>query len=188
MAGIALILFGPRVFPDPLRYVLLFVLAILTLGAAYRSQEIIIAGFLVTFCALSALGQVGRRHAIATAITIAASVIAIAAIDVSLPLASTDRIFEIGGSRVDVLISRDQPLATRARPVFGKQGDIGRLLEMQFALAKFLESPVVGKGLAYPVPSSLIFHGREPELARLEAAHGKRLTSVAQAYGKVVWA
>jgi hypothetical protein len=131
VAGVALILFGPRAFLDPLRYVLLFVLAILTLGVAYRSQEIIIAGFLITFYTLSVLGHVGRPHAIATAITFAASVIAIAAIDVGLLLASTGRIFEIGGSRVDVLISS----------VFGKQvGDIGRLLEMQFALAKFLES------------------------------------------------
>lgn len=178
VAGVALILFGPRVFPDPLRYVLLFVLAILTLGAAYRSQEIIIAGFLVIFCALSALGHVARRHAIATAITIAASVIVIAAINVSLPMASNDRIFEIGGSRVEVLVSRDQPLAAKARPLFGKQGDIGRLLEMQFALAKFRESPVVGMGLAYPVPSSLIFHGKEQELARLEAAHGKKYPQV----------
>jgi hypothetical protein len=175
VAGVALILFGPRVFPDPLRYVLLFILAILTLGAAYRSQEIIIAGFLVIFCALSALGHVARRHAIATAITIAASVIVIAAINVSLPMASNDRIFEIGGSRVDVLISRDQPLApSRAPPFFVKQADTGRLLETQFALEKFLESPLVGKGLAYPVPSSLIFHGKEQELARLEAAHGKK--------------
>jgi hypothetical protein len=174
VAGVALILFGPRVFPDPLRYVLLFVLAILTLGAAYRSQEIIIAGFLVAFCTLSALGNVGRRHAVATAITIAASVVVIAAIDVSLPAASSDRVFEIGGSRVEVLLSRDQPLAAKARPVFGKQSDIGRLLEVQFALAKFRESPVVGTGLAYPVPSSLIFHGKEQELARLEAVHGKK--------------
>ncbi len=173
--GIALILFGSRVFPDPLRYVLLFILAILTLGAAYRSQEIIIAGFLVIFCAQFALGHVGRRHAIATAVTIAASVIVITAINVSLPAASNDRIFEIGGRRVDVLLSRDQPLApARAQPFFMKQADTGRLLETQFALEKFLESPLVGKGLAYPVPSNLIFHGKEQELARLEAAHDKK--------------
>ena len=174
VAAVALILFGPRVFPDPLRYVLLFVLAILTLGAAYRSQEIIIAGFMVVFCALSAFGRIERRHAIATAITIAASVIVITAIDIGVPPAPNDRIFEIGGHRVDVLLSRDQPVApVRAQPFFTKQADTGRLLEIRFALEKFLESPLVGKGLAYPVPSSLIFL-KEQELARLEAAHGKK--------------
>jgi O-antigen ligase len=174
VVGIALILFGPRVFPDPLRYVLLFVLAILTLGAAYRSQEIIIGAFLVTFCALFALGHIGRRHAIATATTIAASVIVLAAINVSLPAASNDRIFEIGGRRAEVLLSRDQPLAVKTPRGFWKQSDTARWLEMQFALAKFLESPIVGMGLAYPVPSSLIFHGKEQELARLEAARDKK--------------
>jgi O-antigen ligase len=179
VVGIALILFGSRVFPDPLRYALLFVLVILTLGAAYRSQEIIAGGFLVIFCAQVALGQVGRRHAIATMMTIAASVTVVAAINFSVPAASNDRIFEIGGRRVDVLLSRDQPLApARTQPFFVKQADTGRLLETRFALEKFLESPVVGKGLAYPVPSSLIFHGKEQELARLEAAHDKKYPCV----------
>jgi hypothetical protein len=179
VVGIALILFGPRVFPDPLRYALLFVLVILTLGAAYRSQEIIAGGFLVIFCARVALGQVGRRHAIATAMTIATSVTVVAAINFSVPAASNGRIFEIGGPRVEKLLSRDQPVTpARAQPFFAKQADIGRLLEAQFALEKFFESPVVGMGLAYPVPSSLIFHGKEQELARLEAAHGKKYPNV----------
>jgi O-antigen ligase len=173
VAGVALILFGPRVFPDPLRYGLLLVLVILTLGAAYRSQEIIIGAFLVAFCALSALGYIGRRHAIATAMTITAAVIVIAAIHFNLPAASNDRIFEIGGRRAEVLLSRDQPVAAKRRG-FWKQSDTARLLEVQFAFATFLESPIVGMGLAYPVPSNLIFHGKEQELARLEAVNGKK--------------
>lgn len=153
---------------------LLFVLAFLTLGAAYRSQEIIIGALLVAFCVLFALGHIERRHAIATATTIAASVIVVAAIHFSLPIASNDRIFEIGGRRAEVLLSRDQPLAVKNRTSFWKQSDTARLLEIKFAFAKFLESPIVGMGLAYPVPSSLIYHGKEQELARLEAARGKK--------------
>lgn len=179
VTAVALILFGPRVFPDPLRYLLLSVLAVLTLGAAYRSQEIIIAGFLAVFCALFASGHIGRRHAIATAVAIAAAVIVLAVIRAGVPIASNDRIFEIGGQRVDVLLSREQPATpARTQPFFVKQTDTGRVLETRFALEKFLESPLVGKGLAYPVPSGLIFHGKEQELARLEAAHGKKYPNV----------
>jgi hypothetical protein len=178
LAGIALILFGPRVFPDPLRYVLLFVLAVLTIGAAYRSQEIIVAGFLVAFCVEFALGHVERRHARATAMTVAASVFAIVAIHVFLPQASNDRIFELGGSRVELFVPKEGLSLAASQPVIGKKSDIGRMLEVQFALEKFRQSPIVGMGLAYPVPSDLIFHGKEQELARLETAHGKRYPHV----------
>jgi hypothetical protein len=66
---------------------------------------------------------------------------------------------------------RRGPFNIPTRPVAGYTG---RILENRYAIEKFLESPVFGKGLSYAVPSNLIFSGQEDYLRCLETIHGKK--------------
>ncbi len=52
------------------------------------------------------------------------------------------------------------------------------MLRERFALSKFLESPILGKGLGFPTPSELTYHGHEHYLAKLELTLKKKIPYV----------
>src|SRR5947209_370635 len=54
------------------------------------------------------------------------------------------------------------------------QGDVARVLEFRYATDQLRAAPIFGKGLAYRVPSELIFNGQQAELSKIEEEHGKK--------------
>lgn len=54
----------------------------------------------------------------------------------------------------------------------GAQGDSSRFAEIQFAFARFLESPLFGKGLGFPIPTWVTYSGREDYLERIALREG----------------
>lgn len=161
IVGIAFIILGTRVLPDRVLFPLLFALLVLTLGGGYRSHLILIIAIFGGALAL-ALFRPGSRHRIkmVCAILVLTLIPLLTLYVVKMYGSSTERIGEI--------------LSSISSAALNNRGDVARMLEFRYATTQFLDAPIFGKGLAYRVPSELIFNGQQPELAKIEADHGKK--------------
>ena len=167
IVGIAIILYFSRTLSDAIALPLLFVLLLLTIGAGYRSHFIIVAGMILGHGAHVMLRAGNRRRIVSIVAVALLAMGAFAAISRLHPDTSSA---STGASSCAVTGER----AMKRGPLDIHAGDTGRALENRFAVDNFLESPIVGKGLAYAVPSNLIFSGQEAYLQCVETLHGKK--------------
>lgn len=165
LVGIALLLFSRRV-PPWVRFWLLSVVLVLTVGGLFRSHLALAIGMLIGFIPFVFAAKPERRHIFAVAASVLVTFVSFAAVNAASK--NYDRPAE---SLVDT--SDNRIPASVQMPVFAA-ADTSRWLETQYAIEQFMESPIVGKGLAYRVPSSLAFAGHEDYLAKLEATAGKK--------------
>ena len=174
IVGIAILIFPGRPLRDAIAFPLLLLLLLVTIGAGYRSQ-FIIAGCLLLCGVAVALLRRDLRRSIAI---IAAALLAVAAFAAISRMPADPKAAVPEAQACSVMGDRAMRRGPYNATVEARKGDTGRALEVKFALQRFLESPVLGKGLAYAVPSSLIFFGQEDYLQCLERLHGKKYPHV----------
>jgi hypothetical protein len=171
LAGIAIIIFCGRVASDRIAFPLLFALFLLTVGGGYRSHMILVGAMILGYAALVLHRRNDAKRLASIVATALLAIFAFAAIGLFEAAAKSDdggvSSCAVSGQRA----VRRGPFNIPTGPV---AGDTGRSLENRFAIEKFLESPVFGKGLSYAVPSNLIFSGQEDYLRCLETIHGKK--------------
>ena len=139
LAAIPILLMGQ--WPRWVKIVGLPLFTALIIGGAFRMELLLLAMFLAFYFARSFLLQHLRVIAVLTVFFVAALV---------------------------SWISTEHGLDTIERFDSVQSGaDAGRWAEMSFAYNAFLESPILGKGLAYPVPLRVTYAGRLETLKRL---------------------
>lgn len=171
LAGIAIIVFCGRIASDKLVFPLLFALFLLTAGGGYRSHMMLVGAMLLGYAALVSYRRNGAKRLASIAATALLAIFTFAVIGLFEAGAKSDHGMASSCAVSDQRAAKRGPFNIPTRPV---AGDTGRMLENRFAIEKFLESPIFGKGLSYAVPSNLIFSGQEDYLRCLETIHGKK--------------
>lgn len=147
LLGLALVLFYPAFFSKKERWLGFSVFLLMTVMAGYRSQFGIVFLMLVIFV----LRDLSQGRVLAVTVVLASCVAA------TLYFLST----EIG-----------QFFILRLTGQIDVTADWGRVAERQFAMEKFLSSPIFGVGLGTSIPISVTFAGREAHAANLIEQYG----------------
>jgi hypothetical protein len=172
IAGVAIILFGRKIVSDWIAYPLLLAFFLLAFGGAFRSHVIILGAMVSVFAVLTLY----RRQSLMRLSSVVGMLLLALSAYAAIGLVGT------GTGSADAAAPScafsEQRVARRG--LLGgtfsgsAAGDTGRKLETRFALEQFMEAPILGKGLSYPVPSNLIFRGQEDYLKCLESLHDKK--------------
>ncbi|WP_210252329.1 O-antigen ligase family protein [Nitratireductor arenosus] len=185
LVAIAVLLFGRKLVSQRMTWLLLLIFGLLTVGGGYRSHIAIIVGLLAAFAVSLPFVAEYRRRAV--------PVVLIAGLAIAPFYASgmLDQNMKVG-EHEEKIVAKNPP-APKAPPVtkappaaivkveagipwlrkFLGSRDGSRVLEIEYAYRNFMESPLVGKGLAFPIPSEIHFYNDLDYLHRLEAANGK---------------
>lgn len=67
------------------------------------------------------------------------------------------------------------------------EGDSARVKEIKYAWERFLESPIFGKGLAFPIPLDVAYYGFEEYLAGVAEAYGHGYDHVSYMHNIVMY-
>lgn len=161
IVGIALIVLGTRIFSDRILLPLLFVLIVLTLGGGYRSHLVLVVAIFA-----GALALVFFRSGSLQRVRMAGAVLVLALV----PFLTVYAVKSYGASIEQI----EQSLSSLSSATLNNRGDVGRMRELRYSVDQFLDAPILGKGLAFRIPSELIFDGQEEELAKIEKDHGKK--------------
>jgi hypothetical protein len=197
LVGIALVLFRRQ----PINWasgILLFVLLVLTVGAGYRSHFTIVALMLIGGSIYKALIRDYRWIATVSILTTLALVPfgTLAIMDLKQPGAAPKIQAPVNqpppsDGQLPLTDQEAPPPIDQRAPndiaIGVAVGDEGRALESRFALQQFLESPLFGKGLSYPISSEFIFRGQEAYRAELERKHGKVYSHVYYVHNFIVY-
>ncbi|MEQ8450897.1 MAG: O-antigen ligase family protein [Alphaproteobacteria bacterium] len=190
LVAVAILLFGRNLVSPRMTWLLLIVFGLLTVGGGYRSHILIVIGLLVAFAVSLPFVTEYRRRA--------TPVVLIAALSIAPFYVSGMWMqnMEVGEYEEKIAAENppaakpdepEAPPATKAPPAaivkveagipwlrkFLGSRDGSRVLEIEYAYRNFMESPLVGKGLAFPIPSEIHFYNNLDYLRRLEAAYGK---------------
>ena len=145
LIGFTTSLFGLTKITSRLRYVLIFLFLSLVIWAGYRSQ--ILLAVIVLF---GYWGQKGKLKQYLVFTALGSTVIICA-------------VWLVSPSFFDTFVGRFESI--------NEEVNSTRALELEYALDKFTDSPIFGKGLGYPVPIEITYAGDQSRIALSETPY-----------------
>jgi hypothetical protein len=133
----------------------------MTLGAGYRMQFILLAAMLLYFLYREAISRKYKKLILASVV-----------LSLSLGYALSTEVGDLFVERISSIKS---------------EGSSSRVEEIKYALSHFVDSPLIGKGPAYPIPLEVTFFGRENYVRGVAQAYGGDYTHVTYMHNIVMY-